>query len=206
VTLTEGCYSGALAAPLNAGCTKKGIGMKASSSVRDNQYAGQHDPIYHSLDLIPNWLVYGHLSLARHLQRSEKDRLHKFHLLIRNTARRFAGHRDLNGLGWFLREEGNGEHKLFHFHFSLTSDKLGNTSPEVVCRYLTKQWGKIAQSVCQIGPWNSTKTPLGIWYLTQVEPYPASYSRYYHGDNCRWKMSTLLYNQIRQLTAERPSQ
>ena len=185
---------------------EKGIGMKASSSLRDTRYAGQHDPIYHSLDLIPNWLVYGHLSLARQLQRSEKDRLHKFQLLIRDTAKRFTGRRDLNGLGWFLREEGNREDKRFHFHFSLTADKLENTSAEVVCRYLTKQWSKIGKSLCEIHPWDQTKAPLGIWYLTQMEPYPAPYSRYFHGDNCRWKMSPLLYSKILQLTGERPTQ
>jgi hypothetical protein len=170
--------------------------MKASSSLRDNRFSGQHDPIYNSLDLVPNWLVYGHLSLASHLQRLEKERLHKWHLLIRDTAKRFFGRRDLDALGWFLREEGNGQHKRFHFHFSLTSDNLESTSPEVVCRYLSKQWAKIGKSVCQIDPWNPTKTPLGIWYLTQMETYPVSYSRYFHGDNCRWKMSTLLYSRI----------
>ena len=144
--------------------------MNEKPSIRDVRYQDQHDPIYHSLDMVPDWFVYGHLSLAEKLQGSEIQRLKKFHLLMRDTAKRFTGSRDLNALGWFLREEGNGEHKRFHFHFSLTSDGLERTSPEVVCRYLCKQWGKIGKSVCQIDPWNQTKTPLGVWYLTQMEP------------------------------------
>jgi hypothetical protein len=174
-----------------------------TTSIRDKRYADQHDPIYHALDLVPNWWAYGHLSLSQRLQGSEIERLKKFHLLMRDTAKRFTGRRDLDGLGWFLREEGNGQFKRFHFHLSLTSDNLENTCPEVVCRYLKRQWAKIGKSVCEIEPWNPAKTPLGVWYLTQIEPYPVSYSRYFHGDNCRWKMSTLLDRRIRQLTTER---
>jgi hypothetical protein len=180
--------------------------MNEKPSIRDVRYQDQHDPIYHSLDMVPDWFVYGHLSLAEKLQGSEIQRLKKFHLLMRDTAKRFTGSRDLNALGWFLREEGNGEHKRFHFHFSLTSDGLERTSPEVVCRYLCKQWGKIGKSVCQIDPWNQTKTPLGVWYLTQMEPYPVSYSRYFHGDNCRWKMSTLLHSRILELAKRKASE
>jgi hypothetical protein len=109
----------------------------------------------------------------------------------------------LNALGWFLREEGNGPDKRYHFHFSITNDNLTNTTPEIVCRYLTKQWKKIGHSLCQIDPWNQTKTPLGVWYLTQMAPYPVPYSRYFNGDNCHWKMSTLLHSKILQLATER---
>lgn len=177
--------------------------MNEKTSIRDLRYQDQHDPIYASLDLIPNWLVYGHLSLKGNLQRTEKDRLKKFHLLIRDLAKRFVGPRDLDAFGWFLREEGNGRDKRFHFHFSITADNLTSTDAETVCRYLTNQWRKIGKSVCDIKPWDQSKTPLGIWYLTQMEPYPTSYSRYYHGDHCRWKMSTLLHRRITELSKER---
>ena len=177
--------------------------MNEHPSIRDLRYQNQHDPVYAFLDKIPNWLVYGHLSLKNNFQWCEKDRLNKFHLLIRDLAKRFVGCRDLNAFGWFLREEGNGQDKRFHFHFSLTADNLTRTTPETVCRYLTKQWGKIAKSSCVIEPWNNTKTALGVWYLTQMDLYPAPHSRYFHGDNCRWKMSTMLHTRILQLTKER---
>jgi len=179
----------------------------ASSSIRDSRYSDRHDPIYHSLDLVPNWLIYGHLSLDRHLQFSEKERLDKFKMLIRDVSKRFTGRRDLNSLGWFLREEGNGEHKRFHFHFSLTSDGLERTTAEVVSRYIGKQWMKIAKSTTKVEPWDESQGPLGRWYLTQIETYPVKPSRLYHGDDaCRWKMSTSLFSTIKQLTTERPAQ
>jgi len=189
----------------------KGIGMdasaSASASIRDSRYAHLHDPIYHALDTVPNWFVYGHLSLERHLQWSEKERLDKFKMLIRDVSKRFTGRRDLNSLGWFLREEGNGEHKRFHFHFSITSDGFERTTPEVVCRYISKQWTKIAKSTTKIKPWDESKGPLGRWYLTQIEQYAVKPSRLYHGDDaCRWKMSPSLFNKIRQLSIERPTQ
>jgi hypothetical protein len=157
--------------------------------------------------LVPNWLIYGHLSLDRHLQFSEKERLDKFKMLIRDVSKRFTGRRDLNSLGWFLREEGNGEHKRFHFHFSLTSDGLERTTAEVVSRYIGKQWMKIAKSTTKVEPWDESQGPLGRWYLTQIETYPVKPSRLYHGDDaCRWKMSTSLFSTIKQLTTERPAQ
>lgn len=81
----------------------------------------------------------------------------------------------------------------FHFHFAVTSDNLTRTTPEVVCGYLTRQWRKIGKSVSEIVPWDSTKTPLGIWYLTQNDEQPLNHSRYFHGEYCHWKMSTLLH-------------
>jgi hypothetical protein len=81
----------------------------------------------------------------------------------------------------------------------LTGDNLTNTSPEIVCRYLNKQWQKIGKSVCEIVPWNSSKTPLGIWYLTQNDEFPLHDSRYFHGENCHWKMGTLLRTRILEI-------
>jgi hypothetical protein len=155
-----------------------------------------HDGIFASLDLIPNWMVYGHLSFKDDCQSDEKERLKKFHLLMRDLARRFTGKRDLDAIGWFLKQEGSRHGKRFHFHFALTSDNLTRTTPEVVCRYLTRQWQKIGKSICEIVPWDSTKTPLGIWYLTQNDEQPLHHSRYFHGDYCHWKMSTLLHTKI----------
>jgi len=188
---------------------EKGIGMEASasSSIRDSRYSHLHDPIYHSLDLVPNWFIYGHLTLERHLQCSEKERLDKFKMLIRDVSKRFAGRRDLNSLGWFLREEGNFADKRFHFHFSLTSDELERTTPEVVCRYIGKQWMKIAKSTAKVEPWDKSKGSLGRWYLTQLEQYRVKPSRFYNGgEDCRWKMSTSLFTKIKKLTTERNSQ
>jgi hypothetical protein len=39
-----------------------------------------------------------------------------------------------------------------------------------------------------------------------MEPYPVSYSRYFHGDNCRWKMSTLLHSRILELAKRKASE
>ena len=177
--------------------------MENERQERNLQFQDKHDPIYFWLDSVPNWTVYGHLSLKENLQWSEKERLKKFHLLIRDAAKRFTGQRDLDGLGWFLREEGNARDKRYHFHFALTDDNLKNTAPEVVCRYLTKQWAKIGKSVCQIEPWNEVKTAQGIWYLTQIEDYPVKESNYFSGDTCRWRMSKLLKAKIRKISTER---
>ena len=96
-----------------------------------------------------------------------------------------------------LKQEGQWSGKRFHFHFALTQDNLEHTTPETVCRYLTKQWQKIGKSVSEIVPWNSTKTAKGIWYLTQNEETPLHHSRYFHGSEfCHWKMSTLLRTRI----------
>ena len=167
---------------------------------RDLQYQDQHDAIYASLDRINNWMIYGHLSLLDDCQGDEKKRLNKFHLLMRDMAKRFTGSRDLDGTAWFLKQEGNRD-KRYHFHFSVTNDNLEKTSPETVSRYLTKQWGKIGKSVCEIVPWDSSKTELGIWYLTQNEKHPLPYSRYFHGEFCQWKMSPLLHSKILQQTS-----
>jgi hypothetical protein len=171
--------------------------------VRDLRYAGRHDSIYGSLDLIDNWMIYGHLTLSKRFQNEERMRLSKFHLLIRDVARRFTGKRDLNRIGWFLREEGNGITKRFHFHFGLTSENLENTTAEVVCRYMRKQWSKIAKSICEITPWDRQKTPRGIWYLTQIEAYELPRSRYFADQLCHWRMSTSLHSKIQYIANER---
>lgn len=178
----------------------KAKGMKkVTEAKRDLHFAGRHDSIYASLDLIPNWMVYGHLSFKDDCQSDEKERLKKFHLLMRDLARRFTGSRDLDAIGWFLKQEGSRAGKRFHFHFGLTSENLTRTSPAIVCGYLAKQWRKIGKSVCKIVPWDSSKTPLGIWYLTQNDESPLHHSPYFHGDYCHWKMSTLLHTRILEI-------
>jgi hypothetical protein len=172
--------------------------MNMGDTTRDLRYQDNHDAIYASLDRISNWMIYGHLSFTDEFQSDETLRLKKFHLLIRDLAKRFTGSRNLDAVGWFLKQEGNRNGKRFHFHFALTSDNLTRTTPEVVCRYLNRQWLKIGKSVCEIVPWDSSKTPLGIWYLTQNEETPLHHSRYFHGEYCHWKMSTLLHTKISQ--------
>ena len=174
--------------------------MNTGDTTRDLLYQSNHDAIYASLDRISNWMIYGHLSFKDEFQGNEKERLKKFHLLMRDLAKRFTGRRDLQSIGWFLKQEGSPHGKRFHFHFALTSDNLTRTSEVVcrylICRYLTRQWNKIGKSVCEIVPWDSSKTPLGIWYLTQNEESPLHHSRYFHGEFCHWKMSTLLHTTI----------
>ena len=160
------------------------------------KYKDQHDPIYASLDRIQNWMIYGHLSFLNESQWDETKRLKKFHLLIRDLAKRFTGSRDLDAIGWFLNQEGCKTGKRFHFHFGLTNDNLEKTSPEIVSRYLKKQWGKIGKSDSKIVPWNSSKTAGGIWYMTQYDKLPLHHSPYFHGEFCHWKMSTLLHSKI----------
>ena len=176
--------------------------IKLIPATRDLRYKHEHDSIYASLDLVPNWMIYGHLSLLDDCQGDEKFRLKKFHLLIRDLAKRFTGSRDLDAIAWFLKQEGNPSGKRFHFHFAVTNDGLEKTSSETVARYLTKQWGKIGKSTCEIVPWNQSQTPLGIWYLTQNEKQPLQHSRYFHGEFCHWKMSPLLHSKILQLTKD----
>jgi len=50
-----------------------------------------HDAIFASLDKVPNWMVYGHLSFTDEFQGDEKERLKKFRLLMRDLAKRFTG-------------------------------------------------------------------------------------------------------------------
>ena len=164
--------------------------------IRNLNYQDKHDPIYASLDRIQNWMIYGHLSLMDKCQWDENERLKKFHLLMRDTAKRFTRSRDLNVIAWFLKQEGDYHNKRYHFHFSITDDNLERTTPQTVSNYLTKQWNKIGKSTCKVVPWDKSKTPLGIWYLTQIEEYPLKHSRYFHGENCHWKMSTLLRTRI----------
>jgi hypothetical protein len=173
--------------------------IQITDEKRDLRYEAKHDAIYASLDRISSWMIYGHLSFTDEFQRDEIVRLKKFHLLIRDLAKRFTGARDLDAIGWFLKQEGQWSGKRFHFHFALTQDNLEHTTPETVCRYLTKQWQKIGKSVCEIVPWNETKTAKGIWYLTQNEETPLHHSRYFHGELCHWKMSTLLRTRILEL-------
>lgn len=170
--------------------------MNMGDATRDLRYQHMHDAIFASLDQVPNWMVYGHVSFKDGFQGDEKERLKKFHLLMRDLAKRFTGRRDLQSVGWFLKQEGSRYGKRFHFHFALTSDNLTRTTPDVVCRYLTRQWVKIGKSVCEIVPWDSTKTAKGIWYLTQNEETPLHHSQYFHGEFCHWKMSTLLHAKI----------
>jgi hypothetical protein len=163
---------------------------------RDLKFQDEHDPIYASLDLVPNWMVYGHLSFLDECQWDESKRVKRFHCLVRDLAKRYVRARDLDSIGWFLKQEGSTKGKRFHFHFAITSDNLTRTTPEVVCRYLTRQWQKIGKSVCEIVPWDSSKTAKGIWYLTQNDEQPLHHSRYFHGEFCHWKMSTLLHTTI----------
>ena len=170
--------------------------IKISRGQRDPRYADSHDAIYASLDKIHEWMIYGHLSFTNDFQQDETIRLKKFHLLIRDLAKRFTGSRDLDAIGWFLKQEGTWSGKRFHFHFAISRHNLENTTPETVARYLTKQWQKIGKSVCEIRPWDATKTAKGIWYLTQNEDRPLHHSKYFHGELCHWKMSPLLFTKI----------
>lgn len=159
----------------------------------------KHDPIYASLDLIPNWMVKGDCSFLDDCQWDETKRVKRFHLLMRDLVKRYVGARDLNGIAWFLNQEGRRGDKRFHLHFAITSDNfdLTRTTPEVVCRYLTRQWHKIAKvKECVVKPWDPIEGPKGIWYMTQYDEKPLHHSRYFHGEYCHWKMSTLLHTKI----------
>lgn len=173
--------------------------MNTKEELRDTRFNNCHDNIYTSLDRISNWMIFGHLSFKEEYQSDEAIRLKKFHLLMRDLAKRSIGSRDLNGTAWFLKQEGSRPGKRYHFHFAITSDNLENTLPETVCKYLSKQWDKIAKSVCEIVPWDKTKTAKGIWYLTQNENKPLHHSKYFHGEYCHWKMSTLLRTRILEI-------
>jgi hypothetical protein len=168
----------------------------AENGKRDLRYQDQHDGIYASLDKINNWMIYGHLTLLNEDQFDEGKRLKKFHLLMRDLAKRFTGSRDLDATAWFLKQEGNPSGKRYHFHFAITNDNLEKTTAETVTCYLTKQWGKIGKSVCKIDPWDVSKTASGIWYLTQKENHPLPYSPYFKDDLCHWKISPLLESKI----------
>ena len=180
--------------PLNVAMTKNEDNVTGEK--RDLRYQDKHDVIYKSLDRILNWMVKADLSFTDDCQWDEKERVKKFHLLMRDLARRFTGKRDLDKLAWFLNQEGRRGGKRFHFHLAITNDNLEHTTPETVCRYLNKQWRKIGKSVCKIVPWNKTKGARGIWYVTQKEDSPLDDSRYFHGEFCHWKMSTLLHQRI----------
>jgi hypothetical protein len=170
---------------------------------RDLRYDDKHDVIYKSLDLVPNWLVKADLTFKNDCQWDEKERVKKFHLLMRDLARRFTGKRDLDAIGWFLNQEGRRGGKRFHFHFAITTDNLEHTTPETVSRYLDKQWEKIGKSQSTIEPWNKTKTAKGVWYVTQREQSPLDDSQYFHGEFCHWRMSTLLHQRISEYTNEK---
>jgi len=169
----------------------------AQEEQRDLRFQHKHDPIYVSLDSIPNWLVKGDLSFLDDCQWDEIKRVKRFHMLMRDIAKRFTGAKDLDAIGWFLNQEGRRNDKRFHFHFGITNDNLTKTSPEVVCRYLKKHWYEIAKSKeCRIEPWDFTKTKKRIWYMTQYDEQPLHHSSYFHGEFCHWKMSTLLFTRI----------
>ena len=85
----------------------------------------------------------------------------------------------------------------------ITSDKLRNTTPEVVCRYMTKQWAKVGKTCCKFKPWNPEEGPLAVWYNTQYEPYSIRHSTYFGGDVCHWRMSPLLHSRIRELANQK---
>ena len=160
---------------------------------RDLRYQHKHDEIYKSLDRIPNWMVKGDLSFKDDCQWDERERVKRFHLLMRDLARRYTGKRDLDGIAWFLNQEGRRGGKRFHLHFCITSDNLTRTTPGTVSRYLDKHWQKISKSQSTIEPWNKAKTARGIWYVTQKDDSPLDDSQYFHGDYCHWRMSTLLH-------------
>lgn len=164
---------------------------------RNPAFKDKHDPIYAVLDRIDNWFVFGHLSFLDDLQRSEVGRVKAFHLTMRDLAKRSIGKRDLDGIGWFLKQEGWEGGKRYHFHFALTDDNLTRTSPEAVCRFIAKQWRKVtgATSV-DIRPWNRANGLNGIWYLTEFEDKPPHLSHYFEGERCHYRISKLLYKRL----------
>ena len=62
-----------------------------ATNKRDLRYQHMHDAIFASLDKVPNWMVYGHLSFTDEFQGDEKERLKKFRLLMQDLAKRFTG-------------------------------------------------------------------------------------------------------------------
>jgi hypothetical protein len=161
---------------------------------RNPRFEKEHDTIYLVLDQVKNWFVYAHLSF-RNPSLAEPQRVNKFHLLMKEVAKRYLGKRDYNSLGWYLREEGNGIEKHFHFHFGMTSHNLENRKVEGVCQFMLKQWQKIDGGSAVIQPWDKTKTAKGIWYLTQKDNYPFPLSTYFDPFH-RGKMSKTLAQAI----------
>jgi hypothetical protein len=102
--------------------------MNMGETKRDLRYQHMHDAIYTSLDRVSNWMMYGHLTFPDEFQKDEIMRLKKFHLLIRDLAKRFTGKRDLDKIGWFLKQEGQWSGKRFHFHFAITKENLEHTT------------------------------------------------------------------------------
>ena len=144
-------------------------------------------------------MVKGHCSFLDDCQWDETKRVKKFHLLMRDLAKRYVGAERPERNRMVLKSGRQAWGKRFHFHFAITSDNfdLTRTTPEVVCRYLTRQWHKIAKvKECVVEPWDPIEGPKGIWYMTQYDEKPLHHSRYFHGEFCHWKMSTLLHTKI----------
>jgi hypothetical protein len=175
----------------------KAFFMNTLQIPRSPAFKDKHDPIYAVLDRIDNWFVFGHLSFLDDLQHSEARRIKSFHLIIRDLARRSLGRRDLDSIGWFLKQEGWDGGKRYHFHFALTNDNLTRTTPEAVCRFLGKQWQKVTgASASDIRPWDRAHGLNGIWYLTELEDKPPRLSTYFEGERCHYKISKLLHKRM----------
>lgn len=175
----------------------KAFFMNTLQIPRNPAFKDKHDPIYAVLDRIDNWFVFGHLSFLDDLQRSEVRRIKSFHLIIRDLAKRSLGRRDLDSIGWFLKQEGWDGGKRYHFHFALTQDNLTGTTPEAVCRFITKQWRKVTGATeTDVRPWNHAEGRNGIWYLTQFEDKPPRLSSYFEGELCHYRYSKLLRSRL----------
>lgn len=157
----------------------------------------RYDPSRERLNQIQSWKIMGHLSFIRPC--SEQSRIDLFLITIGQLARRIKI--DASDLRWVLKEEGDYNTKLIHFHFLLDGSNLTNKDATKLAVNFAKLWEKAGGGNHDVRPYTVELDHNGyqraVNYISKLEGFRVPFSTFFNaGENCHLKFSDAMDSHI----------
>jgi hypothetical protein len=161
-----------------------------------------YDPARTRLNRVTTWKIFGHLSFSSPC--SEATRVKLFKDTVRLLARQI--HVPQSELRWVLKQEGNYQDKLYHFHFLLDGSNLPNKDAQKLAGAFGKLWTKVGGGNHEVLPHtvqlDSEGFQKSVNYITKIEGLSQPESNFFYGGQCQMKFSPALDQHISDLFAE----
>jgi hypothetical protein len=156
----------------------------------NNPTSFSYDPSRERLNKIETWKIMGHLSFLRPV--SEPERIEIFLTTIRLLERRLK--LPVGELRWVLKEEGDYDTKLVHFHFLLDGSNLPNKDATKLAAAFGMLWKKNGGGNHDVRPYTIERDARGyqrgVNYVTKVEGFHVPFSTFFNaGKDCHIKFS-----------------
>ena|SRR5579863_2643904 len=160
----------------------------------------RYDPARERLNRIETWKVMGHLTFTHPIP--EVERIAIWTTVLRLLARRIKITSD--DLRWVLKEEGDFEHKLHHFHFLLDGSNLLNKDATKLATNFAKLWFMAGGGNHDVRPYVLERDSHGyqkaVSYITKLENFRVPFSAYFNaGEDCHLKFSDAMDRHIAEV-------